>query len=194
MNIYDLVYKNRSYRRFNQNQQIGTKQLRELINLARLSGSGANRQALKFLLVNDDAACSRVFPATMWAGYLKDWDGPPEGERPSAYIIILGDKNISTAFGVDHGIAAQSILLGATELGLGGCMIGSIRRDYLRNELKIPGRFEILLIIALGEPKEQVVIEDVVDKNIKYWRDKEGIHHVPKRELDDLIINMDTFK
>jgi nitroreductase len=145
------------------------------------------------MIFNDHDGCNRIFPATMWAGYLKDWAGPEEGERPSAYIVILGDKNISTSFGVDHGIAAQSILLGASEIGLGGCMIGSIRIDHLKTELDIPDKFEILLIIALGKPKEEVVIEKVSDNDIKYWRDKEGIHHVPKRSLEDLIINPESF-
>ena len=125
-----------------------------------------------------------------WAGYLKDWDGPAEGERPAAYIVILGDKDISPSFGCDHGIAAQSILLGATERGLGGCMIGSVKKQGLREALEIPPGYEILLVIALGKPKETVVIEAVgPDGDIKYWRDDEDVHHVPKRALDDMILS-----
>ncbi len=125
-----------------------------------------------------------------WAGYLQDWGGPGEGERPSAYIIILGDKTIATSFGCDHGIAAQSILLGAAELGLGGCMIGSARKAELMQSLGIPDKFEILLVIALGKPKESVVIEPLgPEGDIKYWRDAQAVHHVPKRSLDDIIVS-----
>ena len=104
-------------------------------------------------------------------------------------IIILGDQIINKAFGCDHGIAAQSILLGATELGFGGCMIGSIQREGLRRELEIPKHLEILLVIALGKPIETVEIEVVgSDGDVKYWRDENDIHHVPKRSLDEIII------
>ena len=73
--------------------------------------------------------------------------------------------------------------------GLGGCIIGSIKREELRKALDISSRYEILLVLALGKPKEIVVIEEVGStKDIKYWRDSEGIHHVPKRALDELIV------
>ena len=118
------------------------------------------------------------------------WSGPEEGERPSAYIVILGDTELRKGFGCDHGIAAQSIMLGATERGFGGCMIGSIDRPELRQVLDIPERYEILLVLALGKPAETVVLEDVgPDGDIKYYRDDEDVHHVPKRTLDELILS-----
>ena len=187
--IKDLVLKNRSYRRFYQETAIELETLRELVDLARLSASGGNIQPLKYILSCDPEKNALIFPHLRWAAYLKDWPGPPEGEMPSAYIIILGDKNISAQFGCDYGIAAQSILLGATEKGLGGCMIATIRREELRRDLEIPANYEILLAIALGKPKEIVVLETVgPDGDIKYWRDEEGKHHVPKRPLDEIII------
>ena len=187
--IRDLIQKNRSYRRFYQDFAIETGTLRELVDLARLSASAANMQPLKYILSCDPQKNGLIFPHLAWAGYLKDWPGPSEGERPSAYIIILEDTEISRSIGCDHGIAAQSILLGATEKGFGGCMIASIQREKLREVLKIPSRHEILLVLALGKPKETVVIETVgPDGNIKYWRDSEDKHHVPKRSLDDIII------
>ena len=131
-----------------------------------------------------------IFPCLGWAGYLKDWAGPEEGERPSAYIIILGDTAIAKDFGCDHGIAGQSILLGAREKGLAGCMIGSVKGAKLRDILQIPKQFQILLVLAIGKPKETAVIENAgPDNDIKYWRDREGTHHVPKRNLSDIIIN-----
>lgn len=187
--IRDLILKNRSYRRFHQEVAVRLETLRELVDLARLSASGANVQPLKYLLSCEPEKNALIFPHLAWAGYLRDWPGPSEGERPAAYIIILGDKEISKSFGCDYGIAAQSILLGAAEKGLGGCMIGSVQRKALSKSLDIPPRYEILLVIALGKPRETVVLEEVgTSGDIKYWRDRQDIHHVPKRSLDEIII------
>jgi len=161
----------------------------ELVDLARLSASSANRQPLKYLLSCDLVRNALIFPCLNWAAYLKNWGGPAEGERPSAYIIIVGDTSITTSFSCDHGIAAQSIMLGATERGLGGCMITSIQRDKLRASLGIPGHLEILLAIALGKPAETVLLEPMgLDGDFKYWRDEAGRHHVPKRTLEEIIL------
>ncbi|MGA1978488.1 MAG: nitroreductase family protein [Bacteroidales bacterium] len=190
MTLKELVLRTRSYRRFDEARRIEHKTLEDLVDLARLSASGANRQPLKYMIFNSEEDCAGIFPALLWAAYLKDWEGPEQGERPSGYIIILGDKSIAEGFGVDHGIAAQSIMLGASEAGLGGCMIASIRREKLRDELKIPEKFEILLILALGVPIENVIIEDIKNGDVKYWRDAAENHHVPKRKLDELIIKL----
>ena len=190
MVIRDLILKNRSYRRFHQEAAINTEALRGLVDLARHSASAANRQPLKYIISGNAEKNSLIFPCLSWAGYLKDWPGPSEGERPSAYIIMLGDTEISQSFGIDPGIAAQSILLGAAEQGLGGCMIASVQKEKLRQVLDIPSCYEIVLVITLGKPKESVVIDNVKpDGDIKYWRDNKGIHHVPKRSLDEIIIN-----
>jgi nitroreductase len=187
--LKDLIVKNRSYRRFNQEYDIDMEILRELVNLARLSASGGNKQPLKYIFSCDREKNALIFPHLAWAGYLKDWPGPAEGERPSAYIIILGDRQISPSFGCDHGIAAQSIMLGAAEKGLGGCMIASIKRDELSKVLGISKQYEILLVLALGKPAETVVIESVKeDGDIRYWRDEHSVHHVPKRSLDEIIL------
>ena len=187
--IKDLVLKNRSYRRFYQEVAIEGETLRELVDLARLSASPSNRQALKYILSFTPEKNALIFPHLGWAGLLKDWPGPSEGERPSAYIIVLGDTEVAQSFGCEHGIAVQSILLGATERGFGGCMIGSGKKDELRKALEIPPRYEILLVLALGKPKETVVIDTVEPGgDTKYWRDSDSVHHVPKRRLDDIII------
>jgi nitroreductase len=190
MNLKELILKTRSYRRFDESHKIDSKKIESFIDLARLSSSGANKQPLKYLYYNTTKDCEKIFPYIAWAGYLTDWPGPEKGERPTAYIIILGDKSISDIFGVDHGIAAHSILLGATDAGLGGCIIGSIKREELSNELSIPDNFDTLLIIALGKPVENVIIEDIKESNVKYWRDKNKNHHVPKRSLKELIIRL----
>lgn len=187
--IRDLIISNRSCRRFHENFTIERKTLEGLVELARFSASAANLQPLKYLLSCEPAGNARIFANLAWAGYLRDWLGPPEGERPSAYIVMVGDTEINNTFGCDHGIAAQSILLGAREQGLAGCLIGLIKRDELRKALDLPPRYEILLVVALGKPKERVVVDDVgPDGSIKYWRDSDGVHHVPKRPLGELIL------
>lgn len=187
--IKDLVHKNRSYRRFDQSFAIERQVLLELVALARLSPSASNRQPLKYLLSCDGKTNDLIFRHLAWAGYLTDWPGPAQGRQPSAYIIILNDTHISEQYECDHGIAAQSILLGAVERGLGGCIVGSIDRAPLVESLGLPEHLKILLAIALGKPAEKVVIEDIGPSgSIKYYRDPNDIHHVPKRSLDELII------
>ena len=188
--IRDLIKSNRSCRRFHEESAVERKTLEELVDLARLSPSAANLQPLKYILSCEKERNAAIFPHLAWAGYLKDWPGPSPGERPSAYIVILGDTKISRNFGCDHGIAAQSILLGAREKGLAGCMIGLIDREELRSVLDIPARYEILLVVALGKPREDVVLEEIGPTgDIKYWRDPSGVHHVPKRPLKELILD-----
>ncbi|MFO7916444.1 MAG: nitroreductase family protein [Candidatus Krumholzibacteriales bacterium] len=190
MELRDLILRNRSCRRFRQKEPISREVLEGLVDLARLSPSGANKQPLKYYIENRPEENSMIFPALSWAGYIRDWDGPEEGERPAAYIIILHDREISDKPGVDHGIAAQSILLGAVERGIRGCIIGSVDRDRLRGELGIEERYGILLVISMGFPAEQAVVEQVGgDGDIKYWRGEDGVHHVPKRALDEIIVS-----
>jgi nitroreductase len=188
MGMKDLVTATRSYRRFKLDE-ISLETLRELVDLARLSPSGGNMQPLRYIISNDAATNAKIFPCTEWAGYFKDWDGPAEGERPAAYIIILHDKEAANSAGCDHGIAAQSIVLGACEQGIGACMIGSIHRNDLADTLNIDERYKIMLVIALGVPAERVILDIVgADGDIKYFRDNNGVHHVPKHLLDDIII------
>jgi nitroreductase len=187
--IKELIKKNRTYRRFYEDFAIERNTLEELVDLARLSASAANRQPLKYILSCEKDKNDLIFPTLAWAGYLKDWPGPDEEERPSAYIIMLLDTEISKNYWCDPGIAAQSILLGATEKGLGGCIFASVKKDELRSVLKINERYEILYVLAVGKPKEKVVLETVrTDGDIKYWRDNQGVHHVPKRSLREIIL------
>jgi nitroreductase len=190
--LIDLVRKNRSYRRFDSRVTITGEELAHLVEMARLCPSSRNQQALKFLAVNQADLCAKLFPNLAWAGYLKDWDGPVEGERPAAYIIIMGDTRLGSKFDIDLGICAQTMLIGAAEKGLGGCMIGSIRREEVRSLFHVPEYLEILLVLALGRPVEHVVIEEIKDDNIRYWRDNEQVHHVPKRKLSDILFYPDV--
>jgi len=187
--IRDLVHKNRSYRRFFEDVPIDMADLRDLIDLARLTPSAANKQALRYYLSTSSKMNKVIFPCLSWAGYLKDWTGPAEGERPSAYILLLEKEDHTMGLPYDAGIAAQTILLGAVEKGLGGCIIASIHRQKLRDALGLDPTMEILLAIALGKPKEKIVLDEVsADASIRYWRENDGTHHVPKLRLNDIII------
>ena len=189
MTFVELLTKNRSYRRFHEDQPLDEETLKGLVEKTRLCPSSANRQPLKYLIACSQEDRAKIFPHLAWAGALRDWPGPAEGQRPAGYIVILGDLEISSTFHVDSGIAAQSMLLSAVERGLGGCMIGSIKRDALRKALKIPDRFAIALVIALGKPKETVALEDAKSPtDVVYWRDEEDVHHVPKRPLEELLV------
>lgn len=178
---------NRSYRRFFQNESISEEQLMMMVDAARLSPSSRNVQPIKFYICNDRDMNDRIFPNLGWAGYLKEWDGPVEGERPSAYIILLHDMSISQGYSCDNGIFAQSILLQAVDLGFGGCMIATFKKDEITQLLRLPKYLTPIMVIALGKPKEVVVIDDIKMGDVKYWRDAGNIHHVPKRTLDELI-------
>ena len=158
--------------------------LNELVNLARLSASGANLQPLKYILCCNPDKNAEIFSCLAWAAYLKDWPGPVEGERPSGYIVVLGDTAISQDFGCDHGIASQSILLGAREKGLAGCMLGAVNREKLRDVLNLSSQFKILLVLALGAPREEIVVEPLgADGSIRYWRDGRGGIMFPSEAL-----------
>jgi nitroreductase len=187
--LEDLIRKNRSCRRFIQSRLLDLNTLNELVNLARLSASAANLQPLKYVICCNPEKNAEIFTCLAWAAYLKDWPGPLEGERPSGYIVVLGDTAIAQDFGCDHGIACQSILLGAREKGLAGCMLGAVNREKIRDILNLDAQFNILLVIALGVPREEIFIEPLgADGSIRYWRDNRGVHHVPKRSLKDIVI------
>ncbi|PTN07882.1 nitroreductase family protein [Mangrovibacterium marinum] len=186
--LNDLLKRNRSYRRFDERERISGEQLSEWISLTRYCASGRNAQPLKYIPVTEKGDCDKLFPTLAWAGYLKDWPGPRDGERPAAYIILVNDTEIATNYFCDDGIAAQSILLGAVEAGYGGCMIAAVKRDALREQFGIPERYQIVMVLALGKPIEKVVLEEMKDGDFKYWRDERAVHHVPKRSLDELIL------
>jgi len=191
MTLEELLVRNRSYRRFRQGEPLDEKTLVDLVGLTRLCPSAANRQPLKYLVSWSPERNAAIFGQLRWAAALTDWPGPAEGEKPAGYIVVLGDKRIANNFHCDHGIAAQTILLAAVQQGLGGCIIASIDRDGLARKLNLPTYFEILLVLALGKPAETVVLEhDKSPDERPYWRDADGVHHVPKRPLEELLVRV----
>jgi len=125
-----------------------------------------------------------------WEGFMSYWLGHEKGERTSGYFIMLHDTLISGNYLCDDGIAAQSILLGATEAGFGGCIIYSVNRNKLSELLNLSDQYEIIQVLALGKPKETVVLEEMQNGDVKYWRDENQVHHVPKRALDEIILGI----
>ena len=186
--LKELLMKNRSYRRFYQNVRISEDELRELVALTSYCASGRNAQALRYRMVTDERVCEQVFHTLAWAGYLKDWPGPEEGERPSAYLIQLLDTAIEENCLCDDDIQAQTIMLGAVEKGYGGCIIKAFKNDALREVLSLPDNLRIMYVLALGKPKETVVLEPMKGGDIRYWREADGSHHVPKRPLSELVV------
>lgn len=191
--IPDIIVKTRTVRRFQEEMKIPEEILLDLLDLARLGGSARNCQPLRYMLITEKERCEKIFPLLGWAGYLNDWPGPKPGERPVAYILCLLDtkrgKGAETEAYIDLGIASQNILLGAAEQGIFGCRIGSFSKDVVSRTFVLESQFKPLLVLALGYPAEEVVIEKMEPVNdIRYWRDEEGVHHVPKRELNDIII------
>jgi nitroreductase len=185
----ELVTKNRSYRRFDESYPVTEESVRDLVELACYVPSARNLQPLKYIPVCEPDTAASLFSSLSWAGYLADWSGPIHGERPAAYIVMLGDQEISREFSCDSGIAAQTILLGATASGLGGCIIASLDRNRIIELLKIPERFSLLMVIALGKPLETVVIDQMAElDSVRYYRDIHEIHHVPKRVPDDVLL------
>ena len=176
MDVREALHRSRSYRRFYQETAVPEADLMTIADAARLSPSGRNIQALKFLITNDRELNSRIFPTLAWAGYLPEWPGPEEGERPAAYIVQLLDTSIASGTLCDEGITAQSMLLQAVELGYGGCIIAAVKRPELHEILELP------------EHLKTVVIEEMTNGQFKYWRTSDGIHHVPKRPLSELVI------
>lgn len=186
--LRDLISQNRSYRRFNNQVKIEKEQILKWIDLARLSASGRNNQPLKYAIVTDENLCNKIFPWLGWAGYLENWKGPAEKEQPVAYVVVIKDRSISENHYCDDGIAMQSMLLGAVEDGYGGCIIGSVNKRKVARILQLEDKYEILWIVALGKPSEVVVLE-TSKGDIKYWRDADDVHHVPKRPLDEIVIH-----
>jgi len=191
--LADLVQRTRTVRRFKEEQPLALTMLRGLIDLARLGGSARNGQVLKFMVITEVGLRQKLFPLLGWAGYLPSWPGPASCERPAAYVVCLLDARLlkgaeSEAY-CDLGIATQNLLLGAAEQGVYGCRIGAFAHDSVHRLLQLEDCFKVLLVVALGYPAETVVLEELSPEgDIRYWRDGQGMHHVPKRTLEQILI------
>jgi len=186
MSFHDLAEKTRSFRRFAEEKEIPLDDLVGMIRAAGLAPCASNLQRLRYSIVTDERERAILFSSIGWAGYLKDWNGPEHGERPSAYIIVHAPEEEKYFTGIDVGIAASYIVLEASERGVGSCMILNFSDGTADSVAPAPG-YSSKLVIALGYPDEQVVLERN-SENIQYWRDSNGIHHVPKHPVEKLIL------
>lgn len=191
--LKNLVRQTRTVRRFQEAKPLPPEMLHDLVDLARLGGSARNAQALKYMIITDEQQRQDLFPLLAWAGYLPHWPGPAAGERPPAYILCLLDSRVQkgplTEAHFDLGIATQNLLLGAAAQGIFGCRIGAFVPARVQQLFNLPEQYSVLLVLALGYPAETVVLEEVgEDGDIRYWHDGQGIHHVPKRRLADVLV------
>jgi len=197
--IDELVRKTRTVRRFQEEKNIDPDLLTMLIDMARLGGSARNAQSLKYMVITEKKARDELFPLLAWAGYLPHWPGPEAGERPAAYVVCLLDtklqKGSETEAHFDLGIATQNMLLAAAEQGICGCRIGAFSGEKVGKLFNLPGQYTPLLVVALGYPAEEVVIEEIdAEGDIRYWHDEQGGHHVPKRKLEDIVLVASAFQ
>ncbi len=183
-----LLKSDRTFRRFDETKRIDELTAEKLIDLTRYCASGRNLQPLRYRIVISEEECNKVFPCLKWAGYLTDWDGPEKDERPAAYLIQCLDTELTSNPLCDDGLQLQTLTLGARTLGFGACIIKSFNVVTIKEELHLPEKMKPLYVLALGVPKETVELEEISSGNIKYWRDEEGNHHVPKRKLEELIV------
>lgn len=188
-----LVQQTRTVRRFQEDKPLAPEMLHDLIDLARLGGSARNAQALKYMIITEKQQRQDLFSLLAWAGYLPHWPGPAAGERPPAYVLCLLDTSVQkgplTEAHFDLGIASQNLLLGAAEQGVFGCRIGAFVPAKVQQLFDLPEQYTVLLVLALGYPAETVVLEEVGEGgDIRYWHDDQGVHHVPKRRLADVLV------
>ena len=192
--IRDLVRRSRSYRGYDRSERLSREELIELVDLTRYCPSSINQQPLKYYIVSEEEELKAIQPLTGWAMALPQLHLPYPGTEPTAFILICHDTSVNPNLNVflrDIGAAAQTILLAAAEKGFGGCMIGSINKNAIKEALHLPEHIEPNLAVALGKPNEEIVLTEVKeDGSTKYFRDETGkIHYVPKRTLDDLLLN-----
>ena len=189
--LLDLVKRARSFRRYDPTKPVSTDDLKEFVEAARLTPSAGNLQRLRYLAVTEKSEVLTLTKEVKWAGYLTDWDGPSDGEAPAAYLILLSPESTGVSQ-IDVGIAAETILLSAAEKGVGGCMILNFPREALTERYKLAGKYKIELVISLGVPAEKVEIEEMKEGNVRYYRDQNDVHRVPKRALSEIFLTPDT--
>jgi nitroreductase len=184
--LYDLICERRTVRLFKQ-KEIPSPVIRKVINAGRVAPSAANLQFIEYLIVKDKDLRNKIFPHTLWAGYIRPARTPYVNQQPTFYIFILSNKEKSKKPDLrDVGAAAENILLSLTSFGLGGCWIASLNRKELRKILKIPAKYNIDSLIAAGVPAEFPKLE-TKSGDVKYWLDKNNRFHVPKRPLNDIL-------
>ena len=190
--LKQLVEQNRTCRGFDESRKITKEELLELVDLTRYVASAANLQPLKFAILWEQEKVEAFLPLTKWGGALPQLGLPRQGEHPTAFLVICHDTTVSPDSGmsmIELGAMAQTMLLGAVERGLAGCMILSFKADGVKEQLGLAEHLVPKLVIGLGKSKETAKIVPVgADGSMKYYRDENDVHYVPKRDLKDIVI------
>ena len=191
--VKELVLNNRSCRGYDQKYHFTRKEMEEYIDCARLCPSSGNVQPLKYYIAYEETYVTEIQKLTHWAGLLPKEELPHKGKEPTAFVVICQDMSVNSnlnRFQKDVGIVAQTMLLLATEQGLGGCMIGDFQGGDLKKFLGIDENIQPLLVVALGKPDEKIVLTEVgADGKTAYYRDEKDIHYVPKRAIETELLN-----
>lgn len=189
MNVSDAVANRRTARSFCE-KPIPKEDILKMIDLARRSPSAGNLQSLKYAIVDSREEREAVFPYIKYAGYTPEWN-PEFSESPAAFIVVLNDTaiRVNNAFTqCDSGLAMMAIFLVAEEMGYGSCILGAIDREKIAEILGIHSQYEILYLVGLGISKQKNSSFDDSD-SVKYVMDQNGNFQVPKRKLEDIIVN-----
>ncbi len=187
MDTYQTIQQRRTIRRFGQ-QPLTAEQLRRYVDAARLAPSGANLQPLKYVIIQTKEIVDQLFGLVHWAAYLAPEGTPGLGERPTAYIAQIVDLKIKQAgYELDAGAAMENLLLAAEDDGVGCCWMGSV--DYVRVSelLGLKETEKLIGIVSMGRKAERPV-EDLWQGSVKYYKDENGVLHVPKRPLEEIIL------
>ena len=194
--LKDLVIKNRSWRGYHEDRRVTKEELLDLVDHARLCPSSVNGQPFRYYIAWEKEEVDRIQKLTRWARALPQMQLPHPGMCPTAFIIITQDTNIGpnlARYQKDVGIVAQTMLLAATEKGLGGCMIGNFTANQVKEELQLPENLAPMLIIAIGEPGEEIRLVEIEEgESTNYYRDENDVHYVPKRKLEDIVLTAST--
>ena len=190
--LKDLAKKSRSYRGYDESRKVTREELLELVDCARYAPSSVNRQPFKYRLAYEKADVDRIQPLTGWARGLPERKLPDPGKRPTAFLVICQETEWDPdlkRYLKDVGIVAQTMLLAATEMGLGGIMIGNFSPERVAKELDLPEHLVPMLIVAIGKPDEKIVLTEALPgESVKYYRDEADVHYVPKRRLEDIVL------
>ena len=181
-----LLRRNRSYRGYDKACVVTMAQLRRIAEVCTKVPSGRNQQVLRFKLLTRDSGSEAMQGLYKLGGALPELHLPFPGTEPEAFIIICSTVTPDKWVNMDVGIAAQSMLLKAVEMGLGGICIGAFNKDKVTETFGLP--CEPVLILAIGKPAEKIELVPVrAGEPLKYYREN-GIHYVPKITADDLIL------
>ena len=185
MNVIENIKTRRSIRKFD-GRNIELSLLKQIVDTARYAPAAANIQPLMFAVVNTKEKCNEIFPHTHWAKLLGERGTPKNGEEPTAYIIVMSNKEKRMNMEADAAFAVENMVLAAWNMGIGSCILGAINKAEIGKIVNIPQNYEINYAVALGYPAQQSVAEDAED-SVAYYMDDDDKVHVPKRKLDDVM-------